>query len=245
MPSRVGSEPAEQTGNTCKPPWGLQTPKREDRRDAAFMSTYNRMFQGWKGTPARPIRQRTAPHMNEGLWNDRSNYKETFRTPHVYSRYSFVPASVNRHDRPHPSQLIWPLEPNKQYMIWKPQADLEPPRHIASAPISLLQFNKQRSMNTTYNDFFKGQKYFGWQQNIPRPSKTEERQRPSTEDRKSTASQRPISQRPVSQRPISQRPVSLGDRIDKTVYQHNFQGEFGRPSTIDKPPDRSWANIRY
>jgi len=194
------------------------------------MSTYNRMFQGWKGSPAKPVRQRTAPHLSEGLWNERSSYKETFRTPNAYSRYNVIPASVNRHDRPHPSQLVWPLEPNKQYMIWKPQADLQPPRQIASAPMSLLQFNKQRWMNTTYSDFFKGKQHFDLQRDMLRPTMTEEKQRPSTEG---------------LDRATLSRPVSIGDKVDKTVYQHQFQGEFARPSTIDKPPDRSWANIRY
>ena len=46
-------------------------------------------------------------------------------------------------------------------MIWKPKADLDPQRQIASAPVSLLQFNKQRWMNTTYSDFFQGQQTKG------------------------------------------------------------------------------------
>ncbi|XP_065058688.1 uncharacterized protein LOC135686392 [Rhopilema esculentum] len=216
-----------------RPPWGLQTPKSkiEDRRNAGYMSTYDRMFQGWKGSPAKPIRQSTAPHLNEGMWVDRTSYRETFRTPHSYSRYNIIPASVNRHHKPHPSRLVWPLEPNKSYMIWKPDADLIPARKVGTAPPSLTQFSKQRWMNTTYSDFFQGQQQLDSFGNVVRTAEAGGR-RPTTDYVGSRTGSRPTT-------------MDAGHHLNKTIYRHDFKGEFGRPSTIDKPPDRSWANIPY
>eukprot|EP00794_Sanderia_malayensis_P007288 gene7288-8102_t len=237
---------------TCDPtkvraPWGVQTPQPkqdESTTNPAFLSTYDRMFKGWKGSPAKPIRHRTAQHFPASSWRDHTSYEETFRTPARYSRHGIIPASVNRHHKPHPSQLVWPLEPNKSYMIWKPVSDRTlPVRPTESAPPTLLQYDRRRQMNTTYKDFFKGYQSLDLLRNLSTRLATEEGKRDSLP---ATVSGQRTTTRPGTEgTKTNSRPATFDAGADPSVYTKTFQGEYGRPSTFEKPPDRSWANIRY
>lgn len=245
MPSSV-YPPADQKSE--RPPWGLLTPPAKQEygtSNAAFMTTYDRTFKGWKGSPAKQTRHRTAQHFPSGMWRDHSNYQETFRTPVMYSRHGIIPASVNRHHKPHPSQLMWPLEPNKSYMIWKPASDQTAPRAIGSAPPSILQYDRHRQMNTTYKDFFKGFQTLDLLRTIPQPNG--QRTRPMSEENRNVPMTASNGQ---GRRPATEgernapRPATIDD-VGNSMYKHAFKGDFARPSTIEKAPDRSWANIRY
>ncbi|XP_057312208.1 uncharacterized protein LOC130653709 [Hydractinia symbiolongicarpus] len=213
-----------------EPPWGFE----KTQKGGGLLTTNKLMFQGLAGPPAQPIRNNTTNHFDPQNWRHRSSYSETFFTPQPFSRHVIDKISPHRNHRPHPSHIIWPLAPNKSYMIWKPKV-LDDTNNIQSKPYSapslLRQYNENNwktTSQTTYQNYFDTKRLQPFQQHRNKPhSQLDERG-----DRIELKSRSCIE--------TASTPQHL-----RTMYKSTYVGEPGRPSTNSRPPDYSWRNIKY
>lgn len=219
------------------PPWGTEATMQKSKKDTQ-LTTYDLMFQGHKGVAAKPFRNHTTNHFDQQNWRNKSSYRETFLTPQMYSRHDFQKSSPTRNNRPHPQSLVWPLEPNKGYMIWKPQIlpDEEKVKKY-SAPSLLRQYNESNwltTTQTTYQDYFlKGSLNEPVEANKERfQSKNAQRDQLHSNNKSRSSDSR--------QSKAKSTPPFL-----RTSYKVSFTGEPMKPSTNAKPIDKSWRHIKY
>jgi len=206
------------------PPWGLEPTALKGGQ----LTSYNYMFQGLKGLPAKPIRNHTSNRFDPQSWRDKSSYTEQFFTPQMYSRHQANRASVNRNHRPHPQNIVWPMGPSKGYMIWKPSNAI--PDKPYTAPNLIRNFYENKWKTTTQTTY---QNYFNQDKTTKPSSRLNERQSSTNGSRCDTRVQNSQCQERYAT-------PQLG-----TIYQSQFVGDNGRPSTNAQPIDYSWRNIKY
>lgn len=103
------------------PPWAADSEPVPQSEMTGLYTTNQWFYKGRKATPGVIQRNNTTNKFDRDIsWRNKSTVQETVCTPQAefYSRHVIKPASVNRKHNPH-SKCVWPLEPFKQYMIYK------------------------------------------------------------------------------------------------------------------------------
>ncbi|XP_066935069.1 uncharacterized protein [Clytia hemisphaerica] len=223
-------------------PWGTEPKERLGVGKGSKLTTYGWMFQGQKGLPAQSYRNHTTNHFDPQNWRNKSQYSETFFTPQMYSRHQIQKFTANRNHRPHPKELIWPMEPFKGYMIWKPKLvpdDGEIKKYSAPSLLRQYQDNNWRTTNqTTYQNYYEG---------VPKkPSTTGGIRKDDRPTKGSVSNQRDALESSLRGSRVGSRQEAFSTPPHlRTSYKLNFTGEPIKPSTNANPGDRSWRNIRY
>lgn len=184
-----------------------------------FRTIYTLDFQGLPSSRPQPQRAETSDHLPTGWPFETTHYSSTF-TPKQYSRYTVQPASVHRRNNPHPTLYDPWKYPDMRYQIWKPRANaLDTIRESKSAP-NLIRNDraKGKSWSTTYDVSFAGKNFDNFPKIKPR-----------------TAAGKVQNKWNVS---IQTPPLHM-----MSMYRHDFIGDRGRPSTIERPWDRSFQNL--
>ncbi|CAB4003882.1 Hypothetical predicted protein [Paramuricea clavata] len=190
------------------------------KNDKGLHTVYALTFQGLPCSRSQPHRAETSDHLPTGWPFETTHYSSTF-TPKQYSRYTILPVSVHRKNNPHPMVFDPWKHPNMRYQIWKPRNNhLDTIRETQSAP-SMIRKKGQQSWSTTYDVSFAGKNF----DNLPKIT-------PGYAIKKGQCNG--WNNAPSTRNP----PLYM-----MSMYRHDYIGDRGRPSTMERPWDRSFQNL--
>ncbi|XP_028400260.1 uncharacterized protein LOC114523506 [Dendronephthya gigantea] len=190
------------------------------KNNKGLHTVYELTFQGLPCSRSLPYRADTSDHLPTGWPFERTHYSSTF-TPKQYSKYNIQPASVHRKNNPHPMVFDPWKHPDMRYQIWKTRTNhLDTIRETQSAP-GTIRNKGRRSWTTTYDVSFAGKNFDTLPKIIP-----------------SYTNKKGPNEWNNANAPTKPPPLYM-----MSMYEHDYVADRGRPSTLQRPWDKSFQNL--